>query len=632
LVRNRSRIFRKAFAYSRSGCVRALRYLPNIGTFTAWIMLENYEPQSKHRPKSQQYRLSRSFTYRTLALTSMKPTGELQFWLPWVIKIRFVIITFVFAIEFSIRQLLPHPNSGHLIESLGVAIILWYVLGLFYLIYNQLSPDYTLQAYLQIFGDIFLITLIVHLTGDLESNYLSLYLVVVILASILLPRARAFLVAALSFVFMGAILEFDYLPDLFPAFAMNHPALSRYASSGRIPVDLGTLEVKIVASLFGFFAVAYLTSSLAERLRRTGEALRDKTGEVRSLQAINQSIIQSMRGGLITTDLEGSILEINPAGAAILGHSAAGAKGKNLCSFFPVLRNGQEPSDGGLSAFSRREIRYHHPAGGERVMGLSLSPLNVPESGVVGNIYTFQDLTEEKRREAEYQAKERMATLGRMAAGIAHEIRNPLTSIAGSVRLLQNISTMTEDQAKLMDIVSRESSRLDKLVSEFLTYSREQRYEFRPVDLVNLLDETLLLLKQHPRFSTGCLIQRNFPTHPVTITADADKMRQVFWNICDNSLKAMPEGGRLTAEIADAPGKEVQVTLADTGVGFSQEQLERIFEPFQPKSRNGNGLGLAIVYQIVEGHHGRIRVSSKQGEGSKFLIEIPRRLDAALVE
>ncbi|MGH9432671.1 MAG: ATP-binding protein [Terriglobia bacterium] len=557
----------------------------------------------------------------------MKSTSELQFWLPWVIKIRFVIITFVFAIEYSIRQLLPRPNSAHFVASLGMAIIFWYVLGLFYLIYNQLGRDYALQAYLQIFGDIFLITLIVHLTGDLESNYLSLYLVVVILASILLPRARAYLVAAISFVFMGAVLEFDYLPDLFPTFAMNHPTLSLYASSGRIPVDLGTLEVKIVASLFGFFAVAYLTSSLAERLRKTGEALRDKTGEVRSLQAINQNIIQSMRGGLITTDLAGSIIEINPAGAAIMGHSGEDVKGKNLGAYFPNLLKGDESPDGGAGAFSRREVHYHHPSGSERILGLSLSPLNVPDSGVVGNIYTFQDLTDEKRREAEYQAKDRMATLGRMAAGIAHEVRNPLTSIAGSIRLLQNMSHLTEDQAKLIDIVNRESSRLDKLVSEFLTYSREQRYEFRRVDLVTLLDETLLLLEQHPRFNKGFLIQRNFPQRPVTISADADKLRQVFWNICDNSLKAMPDGGRLTAEIADGPGREVQVTLADTGIGFSEEQLERIFEPFQGKFRNGTGLGLAIVYQIIQGHHGRIQVSSKQGEGSRFLIQIPRRLD-----
>jgi two-component system, NtrC family, sensor histidine kinase PilS len=560
----------------------------------------------------------------------MKPASELQFWLPWVIKIRFVIITFVFAIEYSIRQLLPRPNGGGFIESLGLAIVLWYVMGLFYLIYNQISQEYSLQAYLQIFGDILMITVVVHLTGDLESNYLSLYLVVVILASILLPRARAYLVAAFSFVFMGAVLEFDYLPDLFPSFAMDHPTLSRLASSGRIPVDLGTLEVKIVASLFGFFAVAYLTSSLAERLRKTGEALRDKAGEVRSLQALNQNIIQSMRGGLITTDLAGSIVEINPAGVAILGHAVEEVRGKNLGGFFPTLLNGSEPSDGGGAAFSRREVNYRHPSEGDRVLGFSLSPLTAPDSGVVGNIYTFQDLTEEKRREAEYQAKDRMATLGRMAAGIAHEVRNPLTSIAGSIRLLQNISHLTEDQAKLIDIVNRESSRLDKLVSEFLTYSREQRYEFRSVDVVNLLDETLLLLEQHPRFNQRFLIHRNFPPRTVTITADPDKLRQVFWNICDNSLKAMPDGGQLTAEITDGPGKDVQVSLADTGIGLSAEQLERIFEPFQGKFHNGTGLGLAIVYQIVQAHHGRIRVNSKPGEGSRFLLQLPRGQDSRI--
>lgn len=551
----------------------------------------------------------------------MKFTSELAVWLPWVIKIRFVIISFVFAIDYAIRQVVPNPSN---IRDFGIVVILWYILSLYFLIYNQLSRDFLLQAYLQIFSDICFITAIVHVTGDLESNYLSLYLVAIILASILLPRGRAFLVAAVSFVFMGFLLELAYLPSLYPAVARRYAALRVLAASSAFPGDLGTLQVKIFASLFGFFAVAYLSSYLAESLRKTGAELRDKSGQVASLQAINENIIQSMRDGLITADLTGTIRELNPWGAVILGRSAAELKGTPLDKIFRDVEIEERSARDASSLPARQEITYLHPSHGHRILGVSVSPLVVPEAGVAGYVYNFQDLTQEKRREAEYRAKDRMATLGRMAAGIAHEIRNPLASIAGSVKLLQSIAHLDEDQAKLTAIVSRESERLDKLVSDFLVYSREQRFEFREVDLVNLLEETLLLVEHHPLFGPSCRLNRKFPHHPVIACADADKMRQVFWNICDNSLKAMPNGGTLTAEIKENGDQSVQIVFADTGTGFTPAQLDKVFEPFQPSFPDGNGLGLAIVYQIVQGHRGAIRADSTPEEGSRFFIELPR--------
>ncbi len=562
----------------------------------------------------------------------MKFTGDLHNWLPWVIKIRFVLISYVFAIECFIRVLAPNPNTLTSIRSLGLVVVLWYVLGLFYLIYHQLSRDYLLQAYLQIFLDLFVITAIVHVTGDLETNYLSLYLVAIILASILLPRGRAYLVAAVSFILMGSLLELAYLPSLYPQFVPQHPTFRLLATSSLLSVDLGTLQVKIFVSLFGFFAVAYLSSYLAESLRKAGAELRDKSGQVASLQAINENIIQSMRDGLITTDLKGTITDVNPAGAAILGRKPIGLKGAHIRAIFRDIQLEEAGTYDPPIPPTRQEITYFHPRGERRILGVSSSPLVMPDAGVVGYVYSFQDLTEEKRREAEYRAKDRMAALGRLAAGIAHEIRNPLASIAGSVKLLGSIAELNEDQDKLITIVSRESERLDNLISNFLDYSRNQRFDFREVDLGNLLEETLLILEHHPLFTPNCRLERKVPRHPVLTFADADKIRQVFWNICDNSLKAMPEGGTLTAEIDDDDAQSVRVVLSDTGIGFTGPQMEKLFEPFQQGFPRGTGLGLAIVYQIVEGHHGQIHVDSKPGKGSRFFIKLPRTQPRAPVE
>ncbi len=549
---------------------------------------------------------------------------QLKEWLPWVTKIRFVVISFVFAIDFSIRTLGANPNPPSF-KYFGISIILWYVLGLYYLIYNQLSRDYLLQAYLQIFSDIAVTTAVLHLTGDLESNYLSLYLVVIILSSTLLPRGRVYLVAGVSFVCMGGMLELAYLPTIFPDLASHYPALRYLVTSSPLSVDLRTLQVKIGASFFAFFAVAFLSSRLAETLRKVGAELRDKSGQVVSLQAKTENILESMRDGLVSTNLEGFVSELNGSGATILGLRPEELRGKPIQSLFPELQAGSF-SNHGASAFpTRQEVVYVNPRAEHRILGVSVSPLMVPEIGVVGFVYNFQDLTEEKRRDAEYRTKDRMATLGRMAAGIAHEIRNPLASITGSVKLMQSISRLDDDQSKLIEIVSHESERLNKLVSDFLLYCRDQRHEPQQVDLLNVIEETLVLLSHHPLFGANVRVEKRLPAGPLMIWADADKLRQVFWNISDNALKAMPGGGELTVQVEEISERMVRVTLSDTGVGFTEQQLEKVFEPFQPGFSGGTGLGLAIVYQIMQGLGGTIQVESKAGRGARFVLEIPKQ-------
>ena len=345
------------------------------------------------------------------------------------------------------------------------------------------------------------------------------------------------------------------------------------------------------------------------------------SGALENLQVLHENIIQSISSGLITTGLDGRITLVNTAAHKLLERTPEELVGMPVHQLFlDPLPNVESPQPHG-------EVRFDSPNSFRKTVRVRVAVLSVPERGTLGYVYALDDLTEIRRLEREVRMQDRLAAVGRLAAAIAHEIRNPLTSIAGSVSMLSGIPEMNEEHRHLLEIVTRESQRLNSIITDFLAYSRTKQYRFDKVDLVNLVEDALTLLEHRMTAEkTGISIERRFAVRQAWAIADGDKIKQVFWNFCENAVRAMKSGGTLTVSL-ESLGDDWQIGFADTGAGMSPQQTEKIFEPFQSNFEGGTGLGLAIVYQIVQAHEGKVWARSKQGQGTTFVLRL-RRLDA----
>jgi two-component system sensor histidine kinase PilS (NtrC family) len=520
-------------------------------------------------------------------------------WLAWLSKVRIIVITFLLAIELVIVRLTVTAVPERAFISV---IALWYAISLFYVVLLPLWHEEGTQARLQVVTDVLFANAVIYLTGGIDTSFNFLNPLIVIMASILLSRTWAYLSALLSFILFGGILELSYF-NLIRSYSTTRP-------------DARSLQLVIFVNLFAYLAVAYLASMMAARLRQADVELQDKRGALEDLQALHKNVIDSMSGGLITTDLGGRITLLNPAGEKLMETSASAVFGKPVTDFFldrlPPI--GPHPV--------RNEVRCLTPSGAEKTFGVTASELKVPERGLIGYIYAFADLTEIRRMARELRMNDRLAAIGRMAGGIAHEIRNPLTSIAGSVQVLAGISELNQDQKALVDIVLRESDRLNAIITDFLLYARDKSYKMAVINLLPLLEDTLAL---EERANSGQTVEivRRFETKSAWTLADRDRIKQVFTILTNHALRSMPQGGQLTVTLAPARD-HWYVCFADTSPGLTPQEVEKLFEPFQPGLEGSTGLGMAIVYQTLQAHDARVSVHSAPGEGTEFAMELKR--------
>lgn len=517
------------------------------------------------------------------------------------------------------------PQLGDTFPS-GLFLFLLFAVGFsgIYALLAQFNANFQWQMRGQFFIDAVLITWLIWETGDILSPYISLYLFLISVAGYFLGKNDT-----LFFAFLSA--------GLFTLLSVLATQSIIFAVAADVPPSR---SVQLIGfNTIAMLLVGLLAARMAER-RRIGEELLHTEESFADLHILHERIVESIGSGLITTDLEGRIYAFNRAAGEISGLSPAETIGRSVFDLFetsvsePIMHCIAAALDGDYSPVNfESEFRPGADlAGGARgvAAACAVAPLLGKNGAVNGLIVSFQDLTQIRALEETVRRSDRLAAVGRMAAGLAHEIRNPLGSMSSALQFLQEKVPPKTDEASLMNVVLRESDRLNGIITNFLAFARPAANGLareRPVefDLANAILDCLALLRHSPEFKPGHEIETKLPDLAVSIRANETQIKQVLWNLLQNAIQAMPDGGRLIIGLEARARGRVRITVTDNGKGIAPEMLEHIFEPFATGT-GGTGLGLSIVHKIITDHGGKIEVQSKPGEGTAVRVELPGKV------
>ncbi len=548
-------------------------------------------------------------------MESQTPASDLRRKLRWLIAIRAVISTVLLG-SATFAQITA-PGSFP-VDPFFFLIGLTYTLTAFYAATMRLAEGHRWIVDVQLAGDALIVSAFIYFTGGVTSYFSSVYVLPVVAASVVQFRRGGLLVATLSAVLYGGVVLTQYLTA---AGYMHDPWLVSPVLPPR-----SVAQYTYVLNVFGFFAVALLSGSLADRVRTTGARLEQASNQIADLQALNQHVIDSLPSGLATTDNTGRILTFNRAAENITGRPSASVVGRPISEVLHIPEDAVGALTPELDGGRARRMEAHYMRGGQHVeIGLSIAYLQTP-GGRAGYLVTFQDVTDIKKLERDARLQQRLAAVGEMAAGIAHEIRNPLASMSGSIQILRHELPLSAEQGQLMDIVLRESERLNTTIGSFLAYARPQKFAIARFDARRALNDAALLLRNSAEVQDGHVIEVDVPKSELWYDADEGQIKQIVWNLASNGLRAMPKGGRLRLiGSVDAPNGGVVITVQDEGIGIPAEELDGLFQPFHGRFAQGSGLGLAIVHRIVTDYNGEIQVSSQPGKGTTVAVHLPAR-------
>lgn len=469
--------------------------------------------------------------------------------------------------------------------------------------------------------DNIIITFVLYISGGAESPLSFLYILTIVSSTIVSYGSGGFWAASMSSIFYGSLVNIEY-HHIFPSMTEIITGEAQRLPQGALYNMLGNITA--------FYLVSFLSGYLAIQTKKAEEELREKKIDYQSLEVLNNDIVRNISSGLLTVDDKGYITSFNAAAEKITGYLLEEVYGKNIETIFSAIditSMHPETEDPAESERPRLETWFKSKDGKEYFLGFSISQIKRSESEKLANIIFFQDLTTLKRMEKELRQADKLAAVGGFAASIAHEIRNPLASISGSIELLEKdlASELKDDNKKLMGIVIREVDRLNKLIGEFLNYARPSPPKKKDVNLNAIINETIeMIVNSEPKTNdiTIKIDEGNIPS----IRADEGQLRQVIWNLTKNAADSINIKGQIiitTRKAIIEKEEGVELIIRDNGCGITEEESLKIFNPFYTSKEKGSGLGLSVVHSIIEAHSGLLTLNSIPGEGSSFSVIFP---------
>ncbi len=531
--------------------------------------------------------------------------------LRWLMFFRVIIVTFLLCITIFTRIKETEPSLRAALAPVYSIIALAYLLSFAYIFIPKIIKNGKLNIYIQSLLDLSLITGLVYTTGGIKSIYSVFYPLVIIYSVLFLAGRGGLISASVSSISYGLLLDLEYYGIIQPINTWDYD----YNSSA------GYVFSRIFIHIISFYVIALLTSFAVKQEKRASDLLEEKESAFDQLDLLHKSIIESVDSGILTIDLNRNIKSFNKGAEEITGFLRSEIINKKLEDVFPVLSRILDKEG------QWKQGRRFEAADSEKMLGCSVSPLVDSNRKKIGNTLIFQDLTVIKEMERKIERNKRLAFVGEMAAGLAHEIRNPLASISGPIQMLSKDLRLDETDRKLMQIVLRGKDRLDGFVKDFLLLARPKQSDRKDINVEVIIDDLLESLRFSPEWREDIEVIKNL-CNQTTIYGNKAEIRQVIWNMISNAVQSMIEGGRLkieTREVFNDTKQYLEIRISDSGCGIEEKNYDKVFEPFYTTKKNGTGLGMAIVSRIVESHMGKIRIKSKLGKGTDCMVLLPRQ-------